>query len=175
MKKARIKKIALCALFTAVITACAWLSIPTPFGINLAFTLFGISLAGFLLGVKGATAAVAVYIALGAAGLPVFSNFTGGIGILFGVSGGFLWGFLLTAVLCGIASKASKKLLKYTFMILSVLLCHMVGITQYCIVTGNNVLAAFLTASLPFLLKDIILLFLAELISKKIKIKGVLT
>ncbi len=171
MNKAKIKQISLCAIFTAIIAATAWISLPTPFGVNLTFQVFGVCLAGFVLGIKGAMASTVVYIAIGAAGLPVFSSFTGGIGILFGISGGFLWGFLLTAFLCGVANRIANKILKYFFMILAVLLCHAVGVAQYCIVSGNNILVAFLATSLPFLAKDIILVFLANLISKKIKLE----
>lgn len=170
MNNSKIKQISLCAIFTAIIAATAWLSIPTPFGINLTFQLFGVCLAAFILGAKGALAATAVYIALGAAGLPVFSYFTGGFGILIGISGGFLWGFLISAILCGVSKNIRYKVTKYTLMTLAVLLCHTAGIIQFCIVTGNGVWTAFLTVSLPFLPKDLILVFLAEIISKKIKI-----
>ena len=170
MNKSKIKQIALSALFTAVITASAWISIPTPFGINLAFSLFGVCLTAFCLDIKSAISSVAAYIALGAAGLPVFSYFTGGIGVLLGASGGFLWGFLAIATLCGIAKNQTKKIIRYMLMILSVLLCHAAGTIQYCFVTGNNLWISFLSASLPFLLKDLIIVFLAEFVSKKIKI-----
>lgn len=169
MKKTKIKKIALCALFTAIIAVTAWVSVPTPFGVNFAFSLLGVTLTAFCLGVKGALAATTVYIALGAAGLPIFSYFSGGIGVLLGPSGGFIWGFLAVAVLCGIVKQINKKSIKYTFMILSVIICHIAGIVQYSIVTGNNLLISFVTASLPFLLKDFAIVFVSEFISKKIK------
>ena len=171
MKKQSIRKLALWALFTAVIAVSAWVSVPTPFGVNLAFTLFGISLAGFVLGVRGAVAATASYIAIGAAGLPIFSSFTGGIGVVIGHSGGFLWGFLITATLCAIAKKITKKPIKYTLMILSVLLCHATGVIQYCFVTGNGLWAGFVTASLPFLVKDFMIVFLAQVVANKLKNK----
>ena len=170
MRKAKIKKIAVTAIFTAVIAASSWISVFTPFGINLTLQIFAVCLAGFVLGAKWGMAATAAYIAIGAAGLPVFSAFTGGAGVLFGASGGFLWGFLLTAVLCGISSNINKKFLKYLFMMLSVLICHAAGVIQFCIVSGNNIWISFLTASLPFLSKDLILVFVAQTIAKKIKI-----
>ena len=170
MRKAKIKKIAVTAIFTAVIAASSWISVFTPFGINLTLQIFAVCLAGFVLGAKWGMAATTAYIAIGAAGLPVFSAFTGGAGVLFGASGGFLWGFLLTAVLCGISSNINKKFLKYLFMMLSVLICHAAGVIQFCIVSGNNIWVSFLTASLPFLLKDLILVFVAQTIAKKIKI-----
>ncbi len=172
MNKTKIKKIAATAIFTAIIAASSWISIFTPFGVNLTLQLFGVCLAGFYLGAKWGVAATAVYIAIGAAGLPVFSSFTGGIGILFGTSGGFLWGFLASSVLCGAASTKNKKAIKYLLMVLAVLICHTAGVIQFCIVSGVNVWAGFVTASLPFLVKDFILVFLADFVAKKIKIKG---
>lgn len=164
------KKLAIAALFTAIIATSAWISIPTPMGINLSFSLFGVCLAGFCLGAKASVASVAVYIALGAVGLPVFSQFTGGMGVLFGVSGGFLWGFLLSAYLCAKSKEAQKKPAKNALMILAVFICHITGLIQYCIVTGNGIFIAFLSISLPFLLKDIFLVYLALFVAKKVKI-----
>ncbi len=172
MKKTNLKKLSLTAIFTALIAASAWISIYTPFGINLTLQMFAVCLAGFCLGVKWGVAAVVAYIAIGATGLPVFSAFTGGLGVLFGVSGGFLWGFLITAALCGVSKSENNKPLKFFMMILSVLLCHAVGVTQFCVVSGNTIWAGLITASLPFLLKDLILVFLSDFVAKKIKIKG---
>ncbi|MBR3968636.1 MAG: biotin transporter BioY [Clostridia bacterium] len=169
MKKANLKKLALSSLFVAVIAAFAWLSIPTPFGINLAFSLFGVCLAGIVLDVKWAVFATAVYISLGAIGLPVFSHFTGGPSVLFGASGGFIWGFLITASLCAISKNIKRKPIKYLAFTAAVLLCHICGVIQFSFVTGNNLILSFLTASLPFLLKDIIFVFIADLVAKKIK------
>lgn len=169
MNKIKVKKIALYALFTAVITACAWISVSTPFGVNLSFSLFGVCLAAFCLGVKGGIAATATYILLGAAGLPVFSQFTCGIGVLFGASGGFIFGFLIVAILCGIAKNSKTKVTRYLLAVTAVLVCHALGVLQFHFVTGNKIWASFLYASLPFLLKDIFLVFLASFVSKKIK------
>ena len=170
MKNSKIKVISLSALFTAVIAVTAWVSVPTPFGINLAFTMFGVGITAFLLGIKGGLASTVTYIALGAAGLPIFSFFSGGMGVLFGVSGGFIWGFLAVALLCGIAKNKKTKKIKYLLIVLSVIICHAAGVIQYSIVTGNGFFACVLSISLPFLLKDIVILFLAYFISKKIKI-----
>lgn len=169
MNKSKIKKTAISALFTAIIVATAWISVPTPFGVNLTLQMFGVCFAGFCLGVKWGCAATAAYITIGAVGLPVFSSFMGGIGIIFGASGGFLWGFLPTVILCGMAGITNKRVLKYLLMMLAVLLCHTVGVIQFCAVSGVNVWAGIVTASLPFLAKDFILVFLAEFISKKFK------
>lgn len=170
MKIIKTKKIALSALFTTVIVACGWISLPTPFGINITLSILGVCLAAFVLGVKYALVSIVAYIALGAVGLPVFSQFMGGAGVLFGVSGGFIWGFLLTVVICGIAKKCKRKILKYVLMVVAVIVCHASGVVQYSLVSGNGLIASFLSASLPFLIKDVLLVFFANAIYKKIKV-----
>lgn len=173
MKKQSIKQIALCALFAAIIAAAAQISIPTPWGINLTLQTFGVCLCGCVLGAKAAAASTAAYIAIGATGLPVFSSFTGGVGIVLGASGGYLWGFLITAVLCGVAGRTKRRGIKMILMLLSILLCHAAGVAQYCAVTGVNVWGGIVGASLPFLAKDIIIVFLADFIAKKLKGKRI--
>ena len=92
------KFLARCAIFSALMCICAWISIPAG---NLIFTLqsFAFLLALFVLGGKGAVVSVAVYLLLGMVGLPVFSGFRGGFGMLLGVTGGYLWGFLLASLI----------------------------------------------------------------------------
>lgn len=169
MKNKKIKNTVTAALFTAIISAAAAVAIPTPFGITFTLQTLGVCMAGFCLGAKRSVMSVAVYILIGFMGLPVFSSFTGGPSVLFGVTGGFLWGFLLTAFLCGTVADKPLKFKKIAVMILSVSVCHITGILQYCFITGNGFLAGFLTASAPFLLKDLISVFFAYFISHKIK------
>lgn len=170
MNKTKIKNLALYALFTAVITACAWISVITPFGVNMSFSLFGVCLAACCLGLKGGLLSTVTYVLLGAVGLPVFSQFAGGIGVLVGPSGGFVWGFLASATLCGITQKLKNKFLKYIICAVAVLVCHTAGVLQFYFVTNNNIWVSVLYASLPFLLKDILLAIFAQVISVKIKL-----
>ena len=69
-----------------MITICSWISIPT----LVPFTLqtFAVFLTVGLLGGKRGTMAVLVYVLLGAIGIPVFAEFTGGIGIILNNTGG---------------------------------------------------------------------------------------
>ncbi len=168
MRKEKIKELSLCGLFTAFIAASAWVSIPTPFGVNLTMQLFGVCLAAFCLKINLAVASVAAYIAIGAVGLPVFSSFSGGAGVLFGVSGGFLWGFLAAAALCGLSAKQKSKTCKILLCILAVITCHLMGVIQYSLVSGVNFWAAALGASLPFLIKDFAVVFLSAIMAKKL-------
>ena len=84
------------ALFAVLLTVCAWISVPLP----VPFTLqtFAIFAALGILGGRRGTWAVAVYLLLGAVGLPVFSGFRGGLGALLGTTGGYILGFLALAL-----------------------------------------------------------------------------
>lgn len=90
------KELTLTGIMAALIALCAWLTIPT----TVPFTMqtFAIFLAVGLLGGKLGSLAVGVYLLLGAVGLPVFSGFQGGVGAFAGVTGGYLIGFLLMAL-----------------------------------------------------------------------------
>ncbi len=88
------------ALMAAVLTLCAWITIPLG---PVPFTMqnFGIFAALGLLGGRRGSLTVAVYLLLGLVGLPVFSGFGAGPGALLGPTGGFLLGFLLCALVTG--------------------------------------------------------------------------
>ena len=80
----RTRSMAYTAMMVALMAICAWISIPTA-AVSFTMQTFGVYVAAGLLGARRGTAAVAVYILLGAVGLPVFSNMTGGIGALAGI------------------------------------------------------------------------------------------
>ena len=87
------------SILVVLITVCSWISIPLTVPVTL--QTFGVFTAVGLLGGKRGTLAVLVYILMGAIGIPVFSGFTGGIGILAGTTGGYIAGFLFPLLLCG--------------------------------------------------------------------------
>ena len=73
------------AVFAVIMAICSWISIPAA----VPFTLqtFGVFIAAGVLGGKRGTLSVLVFILLGAVGIPVFANFSGGIGVLVGPTG----------------------------------------------------------------------------------------
>ena len=172
MKKISTAKTALSALFCAIICVLAQISVVTPFGIPLTFQTFAVGLCGCLLGSAYGTFATAVYIILGAAGMPVFTLFRGGAQILFGVTGGFIFGFIPLAFFCGLSLKLNKSALKILCLTAGILICHLIGIIQFKFVSGNSLLSAFLLSSLPYLLKDFFFVFFAYFLSQKIRKKA---
>mgnify|MGYP001291843346 FL=1 len=85
------------AIFAVIIAVCSWISVP----MVVPFTLqtFGVFCAVGLLGGKRGTLSVLIYVLLGAVGVPVFAGFSSGIGTLFGVTGGYIMGFIFTALI----------------------------------------------------------------------------
>ena len=78
------------SLFAVLITVCSWISIP--FIVPFTMQTFALFLAINFLGGKKGLISIVIYVALGAVGVPVFSGFTSGIGALFGLNGGYIFG-----------------------------------------------------------------------------------
>ncbi len=168
----RIKNMALCGMFAALIAVCAWLSFPLG---DVAITLqtFAVFLTLGVLGGKRGSIAIFVYLLLGAVGLPVFSGFRGGIGALTGVTGGYLTGFLFSGLVYWLLTHLFPK---YTLpaMAVSLLVCYGFGSAWYYIMyigTGSAATLGLILAKcvLPYLLPDAAKLLLAWQLQKKLK------
>jgi len=98
----RLRLLVSAALMAAVTAVCSLIAIPNPLIPGVPFTLqvFAVCLTGALLPPRWAFAAEAVYLLLGAAGLPVFAGGASGAGVLFTVTGGFLWSYPFAAAAC---------------------------------------------------------------------------
>lgn len=168
MKETKTKGIIFIGLFAAILCVCAQISIPTPFGIPFTLQTFAVALCGYILGAKKGALTVLVYILLGTVGLPVFSGFGAGFSKIFGATGGFIFGFLPAVVFCGLGDKKSK-IISIIFGIIGIAICHLCGILQYSFITKNSFVSSFITVSGLFLVKDIISVILAEIISIQIK------
>lgn len=97
----RTRSIAFVGLSIALMAVSAWVSIPlgpVPFTLQTFVMVFAL----LVLKPKECIAAIAGYLVLGAVGLPLFSSMRGGIGVLAGPTGGFLWGFLLGAIVASV-------------------------------------------------------------------------
>ncbi|MBE6679290.1 MAG: biotin transporter BioY [Ruminococcaceae bacterium] len=153
------------ALFAAVIAVSAWIAIPA--AISFTMQTFAVFCAVGLLGTKCAVASILTYIVIGAAGLPVFTGFVGGIGIFATVNGGFILGFIPAALVCGTLIK--KGLHAAISMGIGLLVCYFFGSAWFCILSGGKFLASVQACVLPFIPFDIIKISLAAFTVKKLK------
>ena len=156
----------LAGMFAAVGAITSWISVPVPSGVPITLQTFGMALIGFTLGWKYGTLSVLLYLSIGALGVPVFSGFMGGLGKLVGPTGGFLWGFILMAFLCGLSRtevlQKKRPLVKGVFFIsfalIGLLLCHVLGVLWFMTINGGAMRfwPAALLVSVPYLPKDIL-------------------
>lgn len=154
------KEIAYIALAVAVITACAWITIPVGI-IPITLQTLAVALVGALLGWKRGIAAVFVYILMGLIGIPVFSGATG-IVRLFGPTGGYIFGFLFLALIPGLAKMIPVKnvwgrlAVFYASMIVGMAVCYAFGTGWYMILNKCTLEVAFTACVLPFIVPDLI-------------------
>lgn len=158
-----VKKITYIALFVAIISILAQISIPVSV-VPITLQIFAISLCGFILDKKSALITVFVYLCLGAFGAPVFASLNGGFHMLLSYTGGFLWGFIPFMLLCSL-SKSRKAIL---LGIIGLFICHLFGVIQYSLVSKTSIWLSFVVASLPHIIKDVILVILAYFVAERI-------
>ena len=171
--KFRTKDLCYTALTAVLIAVCSWLSVPTavPFTMQTFAVFFALELLG---GARG-TAAVAIYLLLGAVGVPVFAGFTGGLGILFGATGDYLLGFLLTGLCYWLLARPDGVLWRrVAALLLGLLLCYGFGTFWFMQVYSRangplGLMTALGWCVFPFLLPDALKLVLALTLSARVR------
>lgn len=162
------------AIFAVTIAICSWISIPT----TVPFTLqtFAVFLAVGVLGGRRGTFAVLVYILLGAVGLPVFAGFSGGLGALLGSTGGYIIGFLFSALLYWGMTKTlgDKTPVMVAAMVLGLIVCYAFGTVWFMTVYAQNSGAIGLGTALawcvfPFIIPDLVKIALAVGLTRLLK------
>lgn len=165
--------LAIMGLGIALIAVCSWISIP----MTVPFTLqtFAVCLIAALLGPRRGLWTVLCYILLGAVGAPIFAGFKGGFGALLGVTGGYIVGFLFTALVVGLAAaRWGRKLgVLIPAMIVGILLCYAFGTAWFVLVYTKNsgpigVGTALGWCVLPYIPADAAKLLLASLLSVRL-------
>ena len=164
----------LIALFVALMAICAWITIPA--AVPFTMQTFGVFLALLLLGGKRGAICMAVYLLLGAVGVPVFSGFRGGVSALVGSTGGYLVGFIVSALLMWALTGFARRN-RWTLAIalaVSLLACYAFGTVWFVVVSVRAGKAmTFGTALsfcvLPYILPDAAKIWLAYFLSKRLK------
>ena len=168
--------LALVASFAALISASAYVgAIPVgSAGVPITLQTFAVMLAGCLLGPVRGFLAVALYLALGAIGLPVFAEHSSGLGVFTGASAGYLWSFPLAALLAGFLVKyvAGERRTRALFVFLcsiagSILVIHPMGITGMKLFFDVSWHQALLY-DLPYWLGDLVKTTLVAIIAAEV-------
>lgn len=170
MKKEKIYQLTSSALMTAVMCVLGPMSIPIgPIPVSL--TNFAIFLSVYLLGMKGATISYTVYLLLGAAGLPVFSGYQGGLAKLAGPTGGFLVGFIFTALIAGFIMERSHMhtIITILGMMVAMLVAYFCCVVWFVFQMQCDVWYALTVCVLPFFLIDIVKILVATALGKTVR------
>ncbi len=167
------RDLAYVAIGVAMLTVCAWTSIPLTIPITL--QTFAICLVAALLGTRLGLWTVAVYILLGAVGVPVFSGFRGGMGALLGTTGGYIIGFLFTALVVGLAVDrlGRKTPVLILSMVIGVLICYAFGTAWFVLVYtkssgGIGIVTALSWCVFPYLIPDGVKIVLATILTGRL-------
>ncbi|MBB5337390.1 biotin transporter BioY [Pectinatus brassicae] len=155
------------ALFAALIIVLGFISIPIG-PVPISGISLGVMLAGAVLSVRQAVYSILIVILLGAAGLPVFSGFTGGIGILLGPRGGYYLGFLLGVGIISLLRGNNNNTFRLFAAIFtgSILIEYIIAIPWLLFITQMHLKQAIWLGMLPFLPGDILKTILATILAK---------
>ena len=161
-------------IFAVIIAICSWISIPA----TVPFTMqtFAVFLSVILLGGKRGTMSVIVYILLGAIGVPVFAGFTGGLGIIMSNTGGYIIGFLFSALVMWAAQRlfGRKLWVQAVSMLAGLAVCYAFGTVWFMLVYMRDAGAVGLMTVLgwcviPFVIPDLVKIVLALMLGSTLK------
>lgn len=145
--------------FTALLAAI--ICVLSPIAINigpipLSFGTLAIYIASSLIDMKHGVAAVVVFVALGAVGVPVFTNWTGGFGRIAGPTGGYIIGYIPMAFIIGlIVDRLNKHIWAYPVaMTVGTAVLYLFGAAWFMIQSGADLASALLACVVPFLIGD---------------------
>lgn len=153
------RNLVLCAVCAAITCILAPLSIPLAGGVPISLATFAVMLAGVLLGGTLGAFSQLIYVLLGAVGLPVFAGWSGGLGNVLGMTGGYIIGYIPCAWLTGLIYKKfgsnAKKSVKILFMILGMtagnIALYVIGTAWFMVVTGMTLEASLAACVIPFI------------------------
>lgn len=162
------------SIFAVIIAICSWISIPSavPFTLQTmaVFTTVGV------LGGRRGTITIFVYILLGLMGLPVFAGFAGGIGVLFGNTGGYIIGFLCSSLIMWGMEKVfgENRIVLILSMLLGLIACYAFGTLWFMTLYTQNTGAIGLWTVLgwcviPFIIPDLLKICLAVILTERLR------
>jgi len=165
-----INKVAMAFLFAGLTGLAAQIRIHLPFTpVPITAQVIFVLLCGVMIGKYGGLSQL-IYVGAGAAGVPWFSNMSGGIAVIGGVTGGYLIGFIIAAFLIGSVVESyptilSRFRLLFFLMLVGVGIIYAFGIIHLSIVLGIGISEAIVLGALPFIAGDIFKVSVAALIA----------
>ncbi len=160
--------------FAVLMGICSWISIPM--AVPFTMQTFGVFVTVGILGGKRGMAAVLVYILLGIAGIPVFSGMRGGIGVLLNTTGGYIVGFLFSALaMWGMEKMLGRKgAMLLVSMAVGLVICYVFGTAWFMVVYMKSNEAVGIGTVLgwcviPFIVPDLAKIGLAYILTRRLR------
>ncbi len=164
-----VRTMTLIGVSAAIIAVFAPWKIPIgPIPITLA--TFAIYFVSAVMGAYKGAVATAIYILLGAVGVPVFSGFAGGLHIVAGVTGGYIVGYIFCALVTGLFCDKMHHWIKYPLgMFLGTVVLYAFGTAWYCTLAKSALMPALTVCVFPFIGFDILKIAAASLVAAPIR------
>ena len=150
-KRIPVRDLCLVGIFAAIISVLSPLGFPMPYGVPMTLQTFIIPFSGVALGAKRGAASTLIYVLLGISGLPVFSGFTGGLGVLFGRTGGFIVSFPIMALTAGIGAGKNKMTWLAAGLVTGSAINFACGMLMFGFIAHCDIGSAFTACVLPFI------------------------
>ncbi|MCR5672736.1 MAG: biotin transporter BioY [Lachnospiraceae bacterium] len=161
--------IALCTAMTCIL---APLSISIPISpVPISLTIFAILISAYVLGLKNCIFSFLLYALIGFIGVPVFSKFTGGPGVLLGPTGGYIIGFIFVAFFAGlfIEKFENARYMHAIGMIIGVAVCYVFGTAWLAQQAGMGFRQALYAGVIPFIPADAVKIAAAIAIGPRLR------
>lgn len=158
-------------MFACIIAILAQIQIALPSLVPITLQTLGIYLAAMILKPKLAFTSSLIYILMGAIGLPVFAGFSGGIGIILGPTGGYIYSFPIIALIISFLNKNNYLSTKLLALVIATSVCYGIGTLWFMYISQSSLLSALSLCVIPFIPGDIIKIVAAIILSNKIKLK----
>ena len=157
------REIIICGLFASITAILAQISIPIPFTtVPLTMQVFAVMLCGTLLGPRLGSISQMIYILLGAIGMPVFAQMSGGISAIVGPTGGFILSFPIVTLVVGYFSYKYNTIQLTTIgMLIGLVLSYLIGTLQFALMMNVSMIEGLALCVIPFIVVDLIKIGLA--------------
>ena len=161
------------AAFVVLTALGAFVRIPLPFTpVPLTLQTFFVLLAGAFLGSNLGSLSQASYILLGVIGIPLFTNAGSGATYLFGPTGGYLAGFVLSAFFLGVALRQTRGFFAtFLFFVLADFIILGCGMLWLRLLSGYALRRLFLMGFVPFVAGDIVKAYIATGIYRTLRVR----
>lgn len=172
------RKLSYVSLFAALTSIGGFISLPIPFSpVPLTLQTTFTAMAGFVLGSRYGALSQLVYLLLGAIGLPIFSNRTGGLSVLSGPTAGFLWGFVISAFIVGLVKEryqVDKPIVIFLVQVIGLVVTYILGVIGLVLVLNLTYTQAFMAGVAPFIILDLIKIGIATLLILRLQKANIL-